>query len=508
MTPERQERLLFISVVVGALFFRIVILQTINEGPDEIDYWFAATRLFSKLPYPVLTHRTVRWPIIIPVALLQLVTGTHPVMYYGWSLLLAPIQAALLYRIVRRHEDPVPSLLAVLILLFFPYLIRANSQIRPEPFVLVYLLAMWVSLDRFSQTDRRSSLFFAAVWLFIAYLTKITSIYFIPGVALFLIWQKRSEPKEALKDALFFGAVLLLLYAVEHLSYAVFAGQRWGRLGIIASFHLPGTVAKDTVPTFWALFRRYNNEQLPILWKLLLVSWPFALWYTWRTHHWLRGFLFLGGAFLLFITFMVSSIHPLVPVEPFNNRYFIPVLIAVIPVVSVAVYDLVPGRVRRFLEKRVLYVLPVLFVLALAGTLLPFPDSLRRYYTPLNDLDSHPLVDAVRITDVTRDAVEDGLVFITVDEESGYNNKGLDTINRIFADYVNGRELPEYERSYAILGGIRFDAIATGRLPVDEALSAPELEVVFVQRRPLRVSRIPIENLPHGELVLKAVWRK
>ncbi|MEX2445111.1 MAG: glycosyltransferase family 39 protein [Alkalispirochaeta sp.] len=500
-TAVRQERITLWAVIIASVLFRLLMLQSINEGPDEVDYWFAATRLFSDLPYPEIMHRTIRWPIIVPTAVAQLVTGIHPAMYYVIPLILSPIQAVLIYCLIRRHAGRTPAVIGVVLLLAFPYLIRSNSQIRPEPFVLVFLPAMWLAFDRYLHTGRRRALAYAATWLFIAYLTKITSIYFLPGMLFVIVWAHRHDLRRAATDALFFGGILLVGYIVEHSLYALPADQSLGRLGIIMGTHVPGTVREDALASFWELFNRYRFEFLPVPWHLLLLGGLSAIVVEWKRYPWMRAFVppFLG--FIVLMTFLVSSTDPLVPVEPFNNRYFIPV--AFIPVVAIAVA--VGMRLPRFegvLRGGLVTYAPLALVVAAATvSLLPLPRAAQRFYTPISRLQDHPLAQTKQITAATDEALNSGRVIVSVDEPGGANNKALDLVNRMMMPHLRPAEAP-YTRSSWTTSSFQLDYLVTrpehASLEHEYRTGRVSRDALLVHRRPLRVERTTL-----GEVILR-----
>lgn len=495
MTRTETFRWTLAAIIVGSVLFRLLMLQPINEGPDEVDYWFAASRMFSDLPYPELMHRTIRWPIIVPTALVQQITGIHPSTYYVVPLLLTPIQSVLIYVIVRRHADRVSAMVAVLVLLAFPYLIRSNSQIRPEPFIQVFLMAMWLSLDRYLDHRGTRSLAMAAMWLYLAYLTKITSIYFLPGALALIVWYRRDSFRSALQDALLFGGILLGLYLVEHGLYFALADAPLGRIGIIMSTHIPGTVEEDALRGFWELFQRYRFDKLPIAWHLLIWGGLAAAVVEWRRSAWLRPLAPLFISFMVMMTFLVSGTDPWVPVEPFNNRYFIPMVFTVIPPLSLLIGRW-GAKLPSGLRERAVPVAPLLLVAGAAlVSLLPLPSAARRFYTPLNALSQHPLRQMEAITDDVRLAIEEETPIISVDKPSGYNRKGLDVVNRVMLPYLDqkrGAQRAPLSEGTWMTEGLRVDFLVAGA-PHPETIPTDQ-EVLLVGRRPLRTVQLPLAD--------------
>jgi len=485
-------------LIVLALFtlaFRVLTLQVINVGPDEIDYWFSSVRLFDSLPYPVLTHRTVRWPIIIPTAIVQLILGTHPVVYYIGPILLSVVQTILLYRIVRTGTSPIAAAAAVILFTVFPYMIRTGSQIRPGVFSVTYLLFAWDALFRYLDSQRRRALLATALWLFVAYLTKITNLYFLPAMAAVIYLRHRR-----LKDLLVFGGVLLVLYATEHLLYLVFAGESMGRLGIITANHLASSYAEGLPTTVVGLLERFTAG-LPFFWKLLFLVYLGAVFVGWNGS-WadrVRVFFWMVLAFSFFQTFAVKSFSPVVPMESFNNRYFTPILPLLFGTIGFAGIEIL----RRFPAGRkvlsgaggyriALFSGPVVLGIVAVLTAFPLPAGLGEYYTPLFALRTHPLAQAVSDTRLVRDAFAGNRPLISVDAPDGFNVKSLDTANRVYFDFVNG-ELPESEIVTDVRNGVRVDYFfpAAQNGSIDAATP-----VIWCDRRPFRLSRVEAGSIP------------
>src|SRR6056297_69548 len=101
-SDKPNDRVLLWVLIAFTLFFRLYLLQMINVGPDEIDYWFRAKRLSGPGAYPELMHRTIRWSLILPVAFFQFLLGSHPLVYYVTPILNSLFQTALLYYLGRR----------------------------------------------------------------------------------------------------------------------------------------------------------------------------------------------------------------------------------------------------------------------------------------------------------------------------------------------------------------------------------------------------------------------
>jgi hypothetical protein len=407
------------ALVLFTLIFRLLTLMMPHTGVDERDYWSAGKAIVSEAPYPDVQHRTVRWPIILPVALTQLLFGTHPNVYYVAPLVVGCLVAALFYSTGRRLGGRLVGFFAALGFILFPYMIRAGSQIRPEIFgVLFMLLAIRflhahagagaqghapapVPNPNRARFDR--NLLFIAGALFLAYLTKITSVFFVPGVLLYLWLRPRLEtepapPGAGFRDALIVALILLGLFLSETLLYGLFRGQWLGRAGVILENHLSQDFAP--LPSVWALFRRYAPENLPLYWSVPLALFPVAAAYLWKARRRATAALFVLplATFLFVFTFAVSSLDPVVPTERFIHRYFMPALPFVLLLDSLAFVTLLSTRRIEHWAHRIPPAPAAVGFLAvmLLGISAVFasgklPESVDRYYTSPLNLSEHPL---------------------------------------------------------------------------------------------------------------------
>lgn len=86
-------------------------------------------------------------------------------------------------------------------------------------------------LEHGQDDSRRSRLCFvgSVLSLFLAYESKITNLYFLPGILIILLLRHRR-----MGPAIRYGLYLLGLYVIEHIAYFLAVGDPLGRLGIIA----------------------------------------------------------------------------------------------------------------------------------------------------------------------------------------------------------------------------------------------------------------------------------
>lgn len=192
------ETAVIVSLLVLTLWFRVSTQMITHTGVDERDYWTSAKALSQGYEYPELSHRTVRWAVILPVALIQLLFGVHPNVYYIAPVLNALAQTFLVYIIGRRLKNRMTGIIAAFFMIFFPYQIRAASQVRPEIFSMTYiLLAVFFFIKYLADGNRGRrplvSLCLSSLMIFVSYEAKITNLFFLPGFfAAILLFGKKN----------------------------------------------------------------------------------------------------------------------------------------------------------------------------------------------------------------------------------------------------------------------------------------------------------------------------
>jgi hypothetical protein len=406
--PVCADLAILSALVFLTLWVRLSTQMMIHTGVDERDYWYAAKALSQGFPYPALTHRTVRWAIILPVAAIQKLFGVHPNVYYIAPILNALCQTALLFALGTRLGGRRVGALAALMLVFFPYQIRAASQVRPEIFSITYMLMCalpLVSALRSSGRRRAGYLLAASVALFLAYETKITNLFFLPGIFVLLLFFGGRGIRAGVRDCLVFGLPLLALFLAETAVYAALTEYRFGQLSVIQANHLSSDYAAP-LNSYLEVFKRYTPRYLEPYWQLPFVLFALACVPLLRARRRaeLKAIAILGLSFFFFITFTITGAHPIMVAEDFINRYFCSVLPFVFVAVAWAIVRTLdrftPALSRRWAEAGVgPYVLGCLAASALVSVAftLPFvPKSARQYaHSPARPAE-HPFAETAR----------------------------------------------------------------------------------------------------------------
>lgn len=473
-TKRNPDATILVALVLVTVVFRLWTVMEIHTGVDERDYWYSAKAITQGYSYPYVNHRTVRWGVIIPVAAQQVLTGTKANSYYLMPLFNAVAQSVLLYLLGKRLFNRRVGALAALFLVFFPYQIRSASQVRPEIFSITYILlflsCFYTYLSLPDGKKARLMLALSSTILFVAYMTKITTLFFMPASFIAIGLFRRNS---FFRDSFLFGGILLALFLAETLAYNHVGDYPLGQLSVILSNHVADMQAIDG---FLDVFSRYSLENLQLYWQVPL--WLFMLasahsLYRLRDHHTSESdrnsavLAIFGLTFIFFVTFTPSSINPLKMAEPFVNRYFS----AALPCIFLLIARYADLFLRRFgaYETIARMFVPVvasgIAAFCVVGSLPFLPSRVREYVHSPFDGEYHPFHLNVRYSKLINDAAHAGEPIVAIDTNGG--NDALWTASWYFLDdslYVDGMPpAPEFSfesggKRYASLGGIPLSA--------------------------------------------------
>ncbi len=487
----------------------------IHTGIDERDYWYSAKAISGAADYLTVNHRTIRWGVILPTATGQMVTGTEPNAYYLMPFLNALTQTALLFFLGLKLFNRRVAILAALFMIFFPYQIRAASQVRPEIFSITYILALMLAFVAWLRAERGriAWLAFSAFFLFLAYETKITNLFFMPGFfALILIYGGKSR----IRDCFIFGGIPLALFVAETIVYGL-AGFPGGQLAIIRSNHLDAM--DETLSSYLDVFLRYAKPYLQVYWQI-----PFVVFAGLSVFSVLRrrlrplmSLILPAFSFFFFITFTITGIHPMKTAEPFVNRYFssvLPFLFLVIGYYIDFALGILESRTDatgqtasygRLLSGIGRFALPIALFGTLAFTVvfsLPeIPGKLKRYIQPPFSSE-HPFSLNRQYADAINGAIVRGVPVLSVLGNGGRNAMETASWDYVRFDNYPGTTPPEVKEVTVPIpqNGVTVERTFYTLNP--EALSgagsgvegAPMMVLALV-RNPFRARKIPYAEL-------------
>lgn len=506
MNDKTLDRRWLVLLLIVTAVFRLWTLMMIHTGIDERDYWYSAKAISTDADYLTVNHRTIRWGVILPTAAGQLLTGTEPNGYYLMPFLNALAQTALIFALGRKLFNRRIAVIAALAMIFFPYQIRAASQVRPEIFSVTYILALtyvfilWLSAEK----HRIKLLAASALLLFLAYETKITNLFFMPGFfALILMYGGKTR----IRDCFIFGGIPLILFIAETIGYGM-AGYPGGQLAIIQSNHLDAM--DEIMSSYLDVFLRYVKPYLQAYWQI-----PFAVFAGLSAYTAARGrrkelmYLIVPAfSFFFFITFTVTSLHPMKAAEPFINRYFSSVLPFVFLVIGY--YADVALGMLKVKGERLAFPTVLLGTLAFAGIFsLPFiPGKIKQFVLPPFSSE-HPFALNVQYADAVNKALDEGVPIVSVLGNGGRNAIATASWDYVRLDRYKETTPPdvvtatvplaktssgETERTLYTINPETLEGISLDETPNAAGRPAPEMVLALV-RSPFRAKLIPYADI-------------
>lgn len=411
-----ENRILFLIIFFG-LFFRFLTITNIETGGDAAGVWFAAKQIYYGLPYGI-NHHSARFGMIFPVYLSQVIFGTHPVVYYFIPLFFFVLQVVFLYKIAVRAYGINLAFLSSLVLIFLPKMFSHAVQIKPDGFCAAYILICVYFLFKFNDSKNNSYIYLltASLFMFFAYMTKETSLFFLPGLAICIWIMKRK-----LKYVIAFGALLFALFLGETAIYYLTMGLKLGRAQIITGSHLEsGNLL--ALPSTWNLFLRY--AQLNVLEKIYFFAYLAGTCFLFikaksiKMDEKVKSLLIIPLAFFVLLTFAVKSINPVVPAMSFNPRHLVPAAPFMSFIISYSIIVLA-GYVRKSWsgvllteEKKssvklyagITGVLSVLSLIVVIIVLPHFPQAARSSF-----LGEHPFITTFQYHTILNNAYRNGI---------------------------------------------------------------------------------------------------
>lgn len=305
---------ILLGLFVTSIVVRMISAEYIDIGGDNSQRWMYAVGLIQDVENLKFSHHSARWAIVLPLWGLLKMVGTNPAYYYVLPILVASIGIVLIYLIGHRLGGTRLGVVAALMTILFPQMAQSGSQLWPSVFQFTYIaMAIWVLL----RTDRPSngSILLAAFIFFLAWGTRLTAVYFFPGLVL-MIWLARRE----FKPVLLFCFTVGFLCVAEWVVFWLLSGNIMGRLGIIQTSAIQRHVVYETFLDYVMNAKQLVKLKglLPIFILTVLASFSKMIQGDWRWRS--LGFLYFMTVFLM--VYMLAGINPLTRAGDPSSRFW------------------------------------------------------------------------------------------------------------------------------------------------------------------------------------------
>ncbi|MBI9112716.1 hypothetical protein [Maridesulfovibrio ferrireducens] len=304
-----------VSIALLAVAVRVISLEYIEIGGDSLSVWENVVNLVNSGNYIEWTHHTVRWAINMPLTLVLKMFGTTQANYYILPIFYSAISAILAFYTGTVLKDRRFGLLSALLLILYPKMTTMGSQLWPGLYEMTYLLGCVLALLCWRKYGGWYLLALAGMLAGCAWGSRVTSIYYGPGILALLYLGKRR-----VKPILIFTAFFFFVLGLEWFYFYNATGNSLGRLGVITQTHVTQDLLLVSVSQYLLNFLKLVKFRGLLL--VVLAGLAAAVWLLKRgdENEKCIAVLFLGGLF--FHVFMICNLNPLKLATPVGSRYF------------------------------------------------------------------------------------------------------------------------------------------------------------------------------------------
>lgn len=238
-----QDLVIVSALCVLSFWVRRLTLWDIEAGGDAVKKWFFVKQWsfqnsFKDIPW---NHHLARLGINFWAYVAQKLWGTDATVYF-----IAPVAAATAgvvfsYKLGQELGGRLAGLVAALWFVTLEPMERAGSQLLPEAFEAAYVAGavyflLWYLRYQGPLRWRRVLLALVGVFMFAAYLAKVSNLLFVPGILLAAWFYGGNR-----RDVLVLAAGLVACFLLETLWYNLFT-QYSSQFAVISESHKGGTV--------------------------------------------------------------------------------------------------------------------------------------------------------------------------------------------------------------------------------------------------------------------------
>lgn len=327
------DLVLFVSLLVVAIAHRMSTLGPLIYWPDTIGYWTQARQISEGLAYSTEFHRASRLGVVLPLALFQRLAGTTVAEFYLFSALQSIAQVALVFLVARIYAGPWCATLAGALFLGWSLEDFDGSYITADGVAGVWVGLSFYLMALYSVRGKGAAYaYLSAMALACAYLTKITSAFFIPG--LLLMWLRRNPRWYRDRWAVCFLALATASFiAVERILLVLVTGAGHSVLSLTErTYGRSGKLKPLSLGEF--LLRPLELPTEQFVWFACAIS-LCVIFLSWKALRARSESLLLVAStlFLLALFYTPRSLVPLTPAALIRPRYYS----AVLPILSVAI---------------------------------------------------------------------------------------------------------------------------------------------------------------------------
>lgn len=373
-----QDLVIITCLMLVSVWVRRLTLAEIEGGGDAVRKWFFVKQWSHSTSMSEIAwnHHLARMGINLWAFVAQKLWGTGATVYYVAPVAISTLGVAFCYKLGQELGGRYAGLLAAIWFMTLEPMERLGSQLLPATFEATYIAGaayflLWYIRYQGPELRRRVLLALVGVLLFLAYLSKVSNLLFVPGFLLALWFWGGNR-----RDVLYLAAGLLGLFLLETAWYNLFT-EHSSRWDIISETHRGGTVREvvrkvkvrsgggggprtekvlKVMALFWKFVERYQiaweSVKFPLFWFLgssMALS-------VFAKHRAARAITLVVFTQLFFTTFAVRSVNPIKLWMSNEPRYLIVLCPLLMSMNCALVVELVrrgkatlPRKVRKWL---------------------------------------------------------------------------------------------------------------------------------------------------------------
>lgn len=238
-----QDLVIVTALIVLSLWVRRLTLWDIEAGGDAVRKWFfvkqwSFANSFKEIPW---NHHLARLGINFWAYVAQKIWGTGASVYFIAPVAAATVGVVFCYKLGQELGGRLAGLVAALWFLTLEPMERAGSQLLPEAFEATYVAGavyflLWYLRYQGPLRWRRVLLALVGLFLFGAYLAKVSNLLFVPGILLSAWFFGGNR-----RDVVVLAAGLVGCFLLETLWYNIFT-EYSSQFAVISESHRGGTV--------------------------------------------------------------------------------------------------------------------------------------------------------------------------------------------------------------------------------------------------------------------------
>lgn len=255
---QKDYSKIFLLFVLTFLWF-LIDGEIVETGGDAIDKWKDVKNYYSLGAIPEINHHSLRWGVNLPMlGLMYIFNTSSPVIYHIMMAIIGASSMVVMYSILnskknKNHDISYASFFLVLAFAMTPANERAFSQFLPSGFLVLYMLLALLFVKKAyaaSSNNDRKYFLMAGLMCFFAYGSKLTAIWFLIPISLYLFIDMLNRKKTSC--FFFFSVPIVIGIGIETFLLYVSSDYMYGRaLYVISENNAHGHSIGNTLDFPW-----------------------------------------------------------------------------------------------------------------------------------------------------------------------------------------------------------------------------------------------------------------